>query len=240
VPSIPKRIFLAGASGVIGRALIPLLLRNRHVVIGTTRSQDKLELLRALGAEAVLIDVFDRAALMAAVAAARPQVVVHQLTDLPDGLDPTRMTEHIARNARIRSEGTRNLVDAALAAGAAQLVSQSIAWAYAPGSEPHRETDPLDLAASGIRAVTVGGIAALENAVLGSPPIIGVVLRYGAFYGEGTGVAAPRVDAASVHVGAAAAAAALAVELEAAGVFNIAEPNPWVATERARQELRWG
>jgi nucleoside-diphosphate-sugar epimerase len=234
-----RRIFLAGASGVVGSALIPRLMRDGHSVVGTTRSPEKRAALRALGAEPLLVDVFDRPTLMAAMAAARPQVVVHQLSDLPDGLDPARMAEHVGRNARIRSEGTRNLVDAALAAGATRLVAQSIAWAYAPGPAPHRETDPLDLSAEGARALTVGGVAALESAVLRSPPIIGVVLRYGAFYGAGTGAATPRTDVASVTVDAAAEAAALAIESPAAGIFNIAAPNPWVATDRAAQELGW-
>jgi nucleoside-diphosphate-sugar epimerase len=234
------RIFLAGASGVVGRALVPRLLGYGYEVIATTRSPEKLDAVQTMGAEPVLMDVFDRAAVMAVVAAARPQVVIHQLTDLPDGLDPRLMAEHVSRNARIRSEGTRNLVDAALVAGAERLIAQSIAWAYAPGPEPHLETDPLDFLAQGARAVTVNGVAALERAVLHSPPIIGVVLRYGAFYGDGTGFAAARANAPSLHVDAAAEAAALAIKRTAMGAFNIADPNPWVATDRARQELGWG
>jgi nucleoside-diphosphate-sugar epimerase len=234
-----KRIFLAGASGVIGRVLIRRLLQDGHSVVGTTRSPEKLEMLQALGAKPVLVDVFDREALMSALAAARPQVVVHQLTDLPDQLDPARMPEHVVRNARIRAVGTRNLVDCALTAGAERFVAQSIAWAYAPGPTPQRETDALDLMAQGTRAVTVNGIVALEDAVLRSPLITGVVLRYGAFYGEGTGFAIPQANLASLHVDAAADAAALAIERGAAGIYNVADPNPWVATDRARQELGW-
>ena len=107
------------------------------------------------------------------------------------GLEPGRMAEAIARNAHIRDEGTRNLLTAAAAAGARRVVAQSIAWAYAPGPEPHRESDPLDLGAVGSRAVSVRGIAALEYWILNSPPLAGVVLRYGQFYGPGTGVDAP-------------------------------------------------
>jgi len=233
------RIFLAGASGVIGYHLVPRLVRAGHSVVGMTRSTDKMDALKAQGVEPVLVDVFDRRALIAAVAAARPNVVLHQLTDLPDGLDQAKMAEHIDRNARIREEGTNNLVAAALAAGVDRMVAQSIAWVYAPGPEPHLESDPLDLSARGVRAITVRGVVALEMAVLHSPPLSGVVLRYGALYGEGTGFDLPRSDVASVHVTTAADAAVLAVERPVTGIFNIANPGPWVSTRRAEQELGW-
>src|SRR5581483_1792627 len=127
------RIFVAGASGAVGRRLIPLLRDAGHQVLGTTRTEDKVALLRELGAEAVVINVFDAAALSRAVVASRPDVIIHQLTDLPKDLDPGQMQEAIVRNARIREEGTRNLVKAALAAHVRRLVAQSISWAYAPG-----------------------------------------------------------------------------------------------------------
>ena len=95
------------------------------------------------------------------------------------------MQEATSRNARIRDEGTRNLVRAAIAAGARRLIAQSIAWAYAPGPEPHRETDPLDTGAEGMRGISVRGVAALENRTLNSPPLEGLVLRYGRLYGPG-------------------------------------------------------
>lgn len=91
----------------------------------------------------------------------RPEIVIHQLTDLPPGLDPGRMDEAVRRNAYIRTEGTRNLVAAAIAAGTHRLIAQSIAWAYAPGPEPHREGDPLDVNGTGSRAVSIGGVSAL-------------------------------------------------------------------------------
>ncbi len=232
------RIFLAGASGVIGRRLTPLLCDAGHQVTGTTRSASKAEALRALGADPVVVDVFDAAGLSRAVAAARPDVVIHQLTDLPPGLDPSRMQAALPRNARIRDEGTRNLVQAAIAAGARRIVAQSIAWVYAPGPEPHAEQDPLDTEAQGSSAVTVRGVAALERWTLGSPPLAGVVLRYGQLYGPGTGAAAP-AGSAPVHVDAAAYAALLAVDTPVSGIFNVAEPNHYVATEKARAELEW-
>lgn len=232
------RIFLAGASGAVGRRLIPLLRDGGHQVIGTTRSESKVASLRALGAEAVVINVFDAAALSRAVAASRPDVIIHQLTDLPKDLDPSQMPEAILRNARIREDGTRNLVTAALAANVRRLVAQSISWAYATGSEPHVETDPLDTRAQGDRGITMRGVLALENQVLNSPPLEGVVLRYGQLYGPGTHSATPS-QTSPVHVDAAAYAAFLAIDHGKPGAFNIAEPNPHVTTDKARVELGW-
>jgi nucleoside-diphosphate-sugar epimerase len=233
-----KRILLAGASGAIGRRLAPLLRGAGHRVVGTTRSAVKVEALRALGVEPVIVDVFDAETLTRSVASIRPDVVIHQLTDLPQGLDPGRMEEAIRRNARIRDEGTRNLVRAAIAAGAHRLVAQSIAWAYAPGPEPHLEEDPLDLDANGLRAVSVGGVAALETWTLNAASLAGVVLRYGHIYGPGTGADGP-TDPISLHVDAAAYAALLAIETGAQGIFNIAEPNKHVATDKAHAALGW-
>ena len=120
------RIFLAGATGAIGKRLVPLLLDAGYSVIGTTRSTAKADGLRAAGAEPVVVDVFDAAALSAAVLQARPDVVIHQLTDLPPGLDPKQMTAGTQRNARVRSEGTQNLVTAMLEAKVRRLVAQSM------------------------------------------------------------------------------------------------------------------
>ena len=152
------RIFLAGASGAIGSRLTPLLHSAGHYVCGSTRSKTKADTLRSLGADPVVVDVFDATALARAVASARPDVVIHQLTDLPKDLDPREMGAAIIRTARIRGEGTRNLVKAAIAAGARRLVAQSIAWAYAPGAEPYVETDPLDVGAEGDRRYQRAGI----------------------------------------------------------------------------------
>jgi nucleoside-diphosphate-sugar epimerase len=232
------RIFLAGASGVIGRRLIPLLRSAQHEVVGMTRSAHRAASLRELGAEPVVLDVFDANALSKVLDSVRPQIVIHQLTDLPRGLDPSRMSEAITRNARIRDEGTRHLVQAAAAAGAHRLITQSIAWAYAPGAEPHSESDPLDLDAQGMRAVSVRGVAALERWTASEPRLAGVVLRYGQLYGPGTGTDAA-TGSMPLHVDAAAFAALLAVEREATGIFNIAEANAHVATDKARRELGW-
>src|SRR5262245_29537864 len=225
------RIVLAGATGAIGKRLVPLLRKAGHHVVGTTRSTAKADALRAAGVEAVVVDVFDAPALAHAVSAARPDVVIHQLTDLPPALDPARMTEAGPRNARIRREGTENLVRAALASGARRLIAQSIAWMYAPGRQPYMEADPLDIDAQGPRAITVAGVVALERLTLSSPPLEGVVLRYGHLYGPGTG--ADRAEAPSLHVDAAGKAALLAIERAHAGIYNIAEPSGYLSTAKA-------
>lgn len=233
-----KTVFLAGATGAIGSRLLPLLARAGYRVHGTTRSPAKAAAIEAAGATAVLIDVYDREKLMTALAAIRPAIVIHQLTDLPPGLDPARMENAAAANARIRIEGTRNLVDAATHAGTRLFLAQSIAFAYAPGREPHVEDDALDTASRGTRLTTVQGVAALEQAVLGAPAFDGIVLRYGNLYGPGTGSDA-RKGAAPLHVDDAATATMLAVQHARPGIFNIAEPNPYVSSAKAERELGW-
>jgi nucleoside-diphosphate-sugar epimerase len=229
------KIFLAGAAGAIGQRLVPLLVAAGHHVVGTTRSTGKADGLRAAGVEPVVVDVFEAAALTHAVSAARPDIVIHQLTDLPPGLDPKQMAEAGKRNARVREEGTQNLVSATLACGTGRLISQSIAWMYAPGRLPHAEEDPLDIHAQGPRATTVTGVLALERLTMSSAPIEGIVLRYGHLYGPNTGFDA--AEAPALHVDAAASAALLAVEKARRGIFNIAEPNDYLSIEKARSEL---
>jgi len=230
-----RRILLAGAGGVVGRRLVPLLIAAGYEVFGTTRSPARANELRDHAIEPLVVDVFDAAALARAAASAAPDVVIHQLTDLPPGLDPARMADAIVRNARIRQMGTRNLVDAAIAAGARRIVAQSIAWAYAVSALPHAEDDPLDVGAEGARGVSVRGVAALESAVLESPPIDGIVLRYGHLYGPGTGTGTAADPA--LHVDAAAQAALLAVDHGAPGIYNVAEASREVATVKARSAL---
>lgn len=232
------RILVAGASGVIGRRLVPLLAASGHAVTGITRSAARAAGVRAAGAAPLVVDVFDAARLGDEVAAARPEVVVHQLTDLPDRLDPSAAGEVSARNARIRDEGTRNLVAAALRAGARRLVAQSLAWLYAPGPMPHREDDPLDTAAEGGRRVSVMGVVALEAWVTSAPRLEGLVLRYGQLHGPGTWNARP-TGSAPVHVHAAAWAAALAVTRGAPGIYNVVEDGDAVSNAKARAALGW-
>ncbi|MBL1096169.1 NAD-dependent epimerase/dehydratase family protein [Streptomyces coffeae] len=170
------RVFVAGATGAVGRLLVPLLLKAGHQVTGTTRTAEGVERLRAQGAQAVRLDVFDAEAVRRAVAEAAPDAVVHQLTALAEA--------DTAENGRIRREGTRHLVDAARSAGVRRIVAQSISWAYAPGDAPADERTPLDPVASGRRASMVGSLRALEEAVAEAGTH--VVLRYGTFYGPGT------------------------------------------------------
>lgn len=232
-----RRLFLAGASGVIGRALAPMLLQAGWEVVGTTRSPEKTALLREIGVEPVVVDVFDADTIRTAMVRVRPSVVVHQLTDLPDGLDPALMPDALVRNARLRDEGTRNLVAAAVASGAERLVAQSIAFVYADGRLPHKEDDPLNVEADGPMGVTARGVASLERQVL-EAPMPGVVLRYGALYGPGTGAETPW-GPAGVHVDAAAKAAERAVARDVAGIFNVAEEDGAVSSDKARRLLGW-
>jgi nucleoside-diphosphate-sugar epimerase len=229
------RVFLAGAAGAIGRRLVPLLVRAGHAVTGTTRSAEKATELARAGINPVVLDVFDQHAVIDCFSSAKPEVIIHQLTDLPQQLDQVRISASYAANARIRIEGTRNLLAAARAASARRFIVQSIAFAYAPGREPHPETDPLNLA-DPMRAVTVKGAADMEQQVLQEEGIAGIVLRYGLLYGPGTWYSAPERKP-SLHVDAAAHAAVLAVTRGQPGIYNIAEDDGLVAIEKARAEL---
>ena len=230
-------IFLAGASGAIGRRLAPLLVASGWRVVGTTRAQDKVPLLREMGVEPVVVDVFDASALRGVMADLRPEIVIHQLTDLPYALDPDRMTEALARNARLRDEGTRNLVAAAVRAGTRRLIAQSISFIYAEGPSPHREEDPLLAETHPVYGGTVHGVMSLERQVLDAP-LEGIVLRYGLFYGPGSGFDAP-VGPGAVHVDAAAKATELAITRALPGVYNIAESDGAVSSEKAARILGW-
>jgi nucleoside-diphosphate-sugar epimerase len=229
-------IFLAGASGLVGRRLVPLLRDAGHNVTGTTRSPEKAAAIETLGAKAVVVDVYDARALLKAMHAAAPDVVIHQLTDLPDTVDPQTYPAALARNTRIRIEGTRNLVAAAEMSGARRLVAQSVAFAYAPGNGLHTEESPLDTGAEGVRSSLVEGIVALEQSVTGSPAFAGVVLRYAYFYGPGTWHMRPERRPA-LHIDAAAHAAFLAVTRGAPGIYNIAEAGEQVSIDKAVREL---
>jgi nucleoside-diphosphate-sugar epimerase len=227
------RIVVAGAAGAIGRQLVPMLIADGHVVHGTTRSAERAEWLRAVGAVPVILDALDAGAVPAAIADASPEVVVHELTDLSGGFRP----EDLDATRRLRQDATRHLVDAMLAAGVPRLVAQSGGWLYAPGPVPHSEDDPLlDPAASANRALP--GILEVERLTLTTPGIEGTVLRYGFLYGPGT-VSAEREDRPAVHVAAAARATALAVASDARGIFNIVDDGEDVSNERARSVLGW-
>jgi nucleoside-diphosphate-sugar epimerase len=232
------KIFLAGATGIVGTRLIPLLLSAGHEVTGTARSPEKAASLRALGAGAVIVDALDGDGLNAAVHAARPEVVIHQLTSLPDRRDPERLAQDLERNAQLRREGTRHLVAAALRAGARRIVAQSVAWLYAAGPLPHGERDPLDLGAEGLRAVSVRGVSELERLVSSASPVAGIVLRFGYLYGPGTWYAEPTGEV-SLHIDAAAQASALAVTQGAPGFYNVVDDAGSANNAKARLELGW-
>jgi nucleoside-diphosphate-sugar epimerase len=229
------KIFLAGAGGAIGRRLTPLLRAAGHDVVGTTRSPGKVAVLQALGADPVVVDVFDAAALARAVAAAAPDVVMHQLTDLAFAPGTPQYDEALDRNARLRIEGTRNLAAAAQAAGVRRLIAQSIAFVYAPGDGARAESDSLDLAAAGARKRTVDGVVALEQASLELPE--GIVLRYGYLYGPGTWFESGQRAKPALHVDAAAQAALLAMIQGKRGIYNIAEDDGAVSIDKARRDL---
>ncbi len=229
------RIFLAGATGVIGRRLALLLREAGHQVTGTTRSAAKAPLLQAMGITASVVDVFEAEALAHAVAAARPDVIIHQLTDLPSGPGTPGYAAGQVANRRLRIEGTHNLVQAAVIAGVPRIIAQSIAFAYAPGEGVRSEEEPLDVTAEPPRRWTVEGIVALEREVLQASAITGVVLRYGYFYGPGTWYAAPPRPP-SIHVDAAAHAALLAAT-RGSGIYNIVEDDGAVSGAKAVREL---
>jgi nucleoside-diphosphate-sugar epimerase len=229
------RVFLAGATGVVGQRLAVLLRDAKHEVVGTTRTPAKDRMLRALGITPMVVDVFDADALAQAVTTARPDIVIHQLTDLPSAPGTPGYPAAQEANRRLRIEGTRNLVRAAKMAGVRRLIAQSIAFVYAPGQGTHSEHDPLDVAVEGVRQLTVQGIVALEREVLKTPGIDGVVLRYGYLYGPGTWYDVPPKPP-SVHVDAAAHAALLAMN-EGAGVYNIVEDDGAASSAKARREL---
>jgi len=192
------RIFLAGASGVIGTRLTQMLVKAGHQVAGTTRSAEKAERVRGLGAEPVVVDVYDAGALQAAIVDFSPDLVMHQLTDLPD--DASQIAARAAGNARIREEGTANLIAAARSAGAARFLAQSIAWTPAAGNESRE---------------------ALESQVLAYEGV-GVVLRYGQFYGPGTYYEAEPPDPPRIQIDAAACRTAQLLNAER-GVVEIVE-----------------
>ena len=192
------RVFLAGATGVIGIRLLPLLVDAGHLVAGMTRSPDKVAAIRAYGAEPVVCDVFDAASLTEAVATFEPDAVVHQLTDLPDRHD--ELGRYAADNDRIRTEGTRNLVAAAKAAHATHFVAQSIAW------RPEGRGHVVDLH---------------EQQVL---DIGGVVARYGQLYGPGTYYERELPPHPRIHVDDAARATPPLLDAPS-GIVTIVDPE---------------
>jgi nucleoside-diphosphate-sugar epimerase len=237
------RVFVAGASGAIGRPLVPQLVAAGHEVTGTTRRRERAEEIQAAGGRAVVCDVFDLPTLGAAVREAEPEVVVNQLTSLPRDFNPRKID--YAPTNRVREEGGGNLMKAALAVGARRYLTQSIAFLYAPEGDwvKDEEARPYDDAPppfdEGERAMI-----AHEREVLGSEGIEGLVLRYGQFYGPGTyydrggsierqvskrmvPVIGPGTGMASfIHVDDAASATVAALDHGAPGIYNVTDDEP--------------
>jgi nucleoside-diphosphate-sugar epimerase len=232
------RIFLAGASGAIGRPLTAMLVAAGHDVVGTTRSPDAATRIRAAGARPVILDVFVGPALEVAVVASRAEVVIYQVTDLALAPGETLTDARLERNALVRETGTQHIVAATAAAGARRLIAQSIAWLYLPGPEPHTEDEPIVLPPPATTPRTRQAVLDLERLVTTDRRFEGVVLRYGRLYGPGTWTATPD-EPPTVHVEAAARAAALAVDHGEPGIYHIANDGGPVSIDKARRLLGW-
>jgi nucleoside-diphosphate-sugar epimerase len=236
------RVFVAGATGVIGRSLVPLLVQEGHEVTGLTRREERADLIRELGAEPAIADAFDPDGLRDAVVAARPEVVVHELTDIPRSVDPKSFAEQFERNNRLRREGTRNLLAAARAAGATRFLAESVAFAYQPvGDWVKDENAPLALGSPPPMDEIIGALASLESQVLEAG---GTVLRYGFIYGPGTQLASDGMYAGFVrkrlfpivgsgdgrwsfiHADDAAGATVAALARGNPGVYNVVDDEP--------------
>ncbi|HMI81919.1 MAG TPA: NAD(P)-dependent oxidoreductase, partial [Solirubrobacterales bacterium] len=238
------KVFVAGASGVIGRHLVRQLVAAGHEVAGMTRREERAEEIRRAGAEAVVCDAFDAEALARAVGAAAPEVVVNQLTSLPQEYNPRKPSFYAATD-KVRREGGHNLIEAARAAGARRLVTQSIAFLYAPEGDWVKSEDarPFDDAPGHFRSA-VEAMLAHEREAVSVPELEGLVLRYGQFYGPGTYYAAdghlgrevrrrrfPIVGPGTgtfsfLHVDDAAAATISALDHGGSGVYNVVDDEP--------------
>jgi 2-alkyl-3-oxoalkanoate reductase len=240
------RVFVAGATGALGRRLVPLLVAGGHQVTAMTRRVGRTMELYAAGAEPVVADALDRDAVLAAVTAARPEAVVHQLTDLAGVTSMRRFDQGFAATNRLRTEGTDHLLEGARAAGASRFVAQSFAgWPFARVGGPVKtEDDPLDPDPPAELRRTLDAIRHLESAVVGAEDLEGIVLRYGGFYGPGTSAGEggymlddlrrrrfPVIGAGTgvwsfVHIDDAATATLAALERGVPGIYQIVDDDP--------------
>jgi 2-alkyl-3-oxoalkanoate reductase len=238
------RIFVAGASGAVGRRLVPQLIERGHDVVATARNPEKLTALRALGAEAVVMDGLDAASVGEAVARAEPDVVIHQMTALSGMSNLRRFDEEFARTNELRTRGLDHLLAASDAVGVRRFVAQSYTgWPNERSGGPVKsESDPLDSDPPAQQRRSIEAIAYLERAVTSAAPITGIALRYGSLYGPGTSVSNEYADLirarklplvgdgagvwSFIHVDDAAAAAVVAAERGPAGVYNIVDDEP--------------
>lgn len=239
------RILIAGATGVIGRRLVPLLLAEGHTVIGTTRTPEKAAVLRGMGAESVVVDALNRDAVLATVVEAKPEVIVHQLTAIAGSPNLRHFDEYFAATNRLRIEGTDNLLRAAEAADVRRFVAQSYTgWPNErSGSLVKTEEDPIDPHPAAGSRRSLAAIRHVETAVVAAP-LEGVVLRYGALYGPGNAIGAggdvlrmvrrrqlPIVGGGTgvwsfIHVDDAARATAMATDGGPTGIYNIVDDEP--------------
>ena len=242
------RVFLAGATGVIGRPLVPALIAEGHQVSAMTRSAEKVATLRAAGAEPVLADALDAAAVMSAVKDARPDAIINQLTAIPQRIDPRAIERDFVLTDRLRTEGTGHLIAAARASGVPRILAQSIAFAYDPGpaGTVHGEDDPLILSPPRQFRRSAEALAELERTVLGAG---GLVLRYGYFYGPHTSISRTGAMSADVlrrrlpivgkgagvwsfiHIDDAARATVTALTRGEPGPYNIVDDEPAAVSE---------
>ena len=241
------KIFIAGATGVVGQALIPVLVRRGHQVIGTTRSPERVPTIRALGAHPVVMNGLDRQSVLSAVSGVKPDVIVHQMTAIAAGVKALKyLDREFAQTNRLRTQGTTHLLAAAHENGTRRIVAQSFTgWPNArEGGRIKTEKDPLDARPLGNMRQTLNALRELEDRVLGAKDIDGIVLRYGAFYGPGTQIAPggevaeairhrrmPIIGSGAgvwsfIHMVDVAQATALAIEGGPSGVYNIVDDEP--------------
>jgi 2-alkyl-3-oxoalkanoate reductase len=245
------RIFVAGATGAIGRRLVPLLGTDGHVVIGTTRTPGKAVALRAAGAVPQVLDLLDRDGVGEAIARSEPDVVVHEATALARFTDFRKFDQEFALTNRLRTEGTDNLIAGMRRAGVRRLVAQSFAgWPHARTGGPVKsEDDPLDPDPPVAVRRSLQALRHLERAVLDTYGIDGTVLRYGAFYGPSTSLAEggfqlegirrrrfPLVGRGTgvtsfIHVDDAATATLAAIESGRTGLYNVVDDDPATVAE---------
>jgi nucleoside-diphosphate-sugar epimerase len=241
------RVFVAGATGVVGQCLLPKLIANGHQVVATTRSPEKVERLRLLGAEPVIVDGLDEAAVGEAVARAEPEAIIHEMTSLAGVSNLRRFDREFAVTNELRQQGTDHLLAAASAAGVRRFIAQSyIGWNNVRAGAPVKtEEDPLDPNPPAAQTETLEAIRYLEQAVLAAAPIEGIVLRYGSFYGPGASDTFVELirkrkfpvvgDGAGVwsflHIDDAAAAAVAALTQGAPGVYSIVDDEPAPVSE---------
>ena len=242
------KVFIAGGTGAVGKRLVPLLAAAGHDVHATTRSARKVDGLRRLGAEPVVLDILDREAVEAAIAAARPEVIVHQATALADLSDFRKIAQEFEPTDRLRVEGTDNLLAAASAAGVARVVAQSFTgWPYARVGGPVKtEEDPLDPDPPEAARGMLAAIRHVEERVTQAG---GIALRYGGFYGPGTSLTDggahleavrkrkfPVVGGGTgvwsfVHIDDVATATRAAIESDVTGIYNVVDDEPAPVSE---------